>query len=138
MFSQTNRGKIKNAKILSWRLELSQLHYGIRHKPGIYNVGSDALSRSCTLAPSRVSPPHGRITRPPGWRIRRFLRGVGVEFLTTFGFGAGFFVRLRLRMYNWTIFCTTTLNWEFLFEMVQCLLKLLLKQIFLAVHHDFH
>jgi len=53
MFSQTNRGKIKNAKILSWRLELSQLHYDIRHKPGVYNVVPDALSRSCALAPCR-------------------------------------------------------------------------------------
>jgi len=51
MFSQTNRGKIKNAKILSWRLELSRLHYDIRNKPGVYNVAPDALSRSCALAP---------------------------------------------------------------------------------------
>jgi len=50
MFSQTNRGKIKNAKIISWRLELSQLHYDIRHKPCVYNVAPDALSRSCALA----------------------------------------------------------------------------------------
>ena len=51
MFSQTNRGEIKNAKILSWRLDLSQLHYDIRHKPIVYNVAPDALSRSCVLAP---------------------------------------------------------------------------------------
>jgi len=51
MFSQTNRDKIKNAKIFSWRLELSQLHYDTRHKPGVYNVAPDALSYSCALAP---------------------------------------------------------------------------------------
>jgi len=51
MFSQTNRGKIKNAEILSWRLELSRLHYDIRHKPGVYDVVPDALSRSCALLP---------------------------------------------------------------------------------------
>ena len=51
MFTQTNRGKIKNAKIFSWRLELSQLHYDTRHKPGVYNVAPDALSYSCALAP---------------------------------------------------------------------------------------
>ena len=49
MFSQTNLGKIKNAKIVSWRVELRQLHYDIRHKPDVYNVGPDALSRSCVL-----------------------------------------------------------------------------------------
>ena len=51
MFSQRNRGKIKNAKILSWRLELSQLHYDIRHQPGVYNVAPVVSSRSCALTP---------------------------------------------------------------------------------------
>ena len=51
MFSQTNLGKIKNAKIVAWRLELSQLRYDILHKPGVYSVVLDALSRSCALAP---------------------------------------------------------------------------------------
>jgi len=42
-------------------------------------------------------------------------------------------------MSNWIIFYVTLLNWEFLLtQMVQFLLKLLLKQRFLAVHHDFH
>ena len=51
MFSQTNSGKNKNAKILSWRLELSRLQYDIRHHPGVYNVAPDASSRSCGLTP---------------------------------------------------------------------------------------
>jgi len=38
MFSQTHRGKNKNARILSWRLELSQLNYDIRHEPGAYKA----------------------------------------------------------------------------------------------------
>ena len=42
MFSQTNCAKIKNSKIISWHLELSQLHYDIRHKLGVYNVAPDA------------------------------------------------------------------------------------------------
>jgi len=63
-------------------------------------------------------------------RSRRFLGGVGVGFLTTLG--GGFFVRLRLRMSNWIIFYITLLNWDPV-KMVQFLLKLLLKQRFLAV-----
>jgi len=50
IFSQTDRSKMKYAKILSWRLELSQLHCDIRHKPGVYNVAPDVLSRSISFA----------------------------------------------------------------------------------------
>jgi len=32
-------------------LELSHLHYNTRHKPGIYNVAPNVLSRACALAP---------------------------------------------------------------------------------------
>jgi len=40
-------------------------------------------------------------------------------------------------MSNWIIFYIT-LKLGIPVEMIQFLLKLLLKQIFLAVHHDFH
>ena len=75
MFSQTNRGKIKNAKILSWRLELSQLHYDIRHKPGVYNVVPDALSRSCALAPcTPLRQLHESLGHPGFARLCHFVR----------------------------------------------------------------
>ena len=67
MFLQTNRGKIKNAKILSRRLQLSQLHYDIRHKPGVYNVVPDAFSFVCPRS-LYASSPIARITRPPWFR----------------------------------------------------------------------
>jgi len=41
-------------------------------------------------------------------------------------------------MFNWIIFLHHTLKVEIPVEMVQFLLKLLLKHTFLAVHHDFH
>jgi len=49
MFHQNNRGKIRNPKILGWRLELSHMTYNIRHKPGSENVTADAFSRACVL-----------------------------------------------------------------------------------------
>jgi len=62
----------------------------------------------------------------------------GVGFLTTLGVGVGFFcptpdVQLDHFLHH-------TLKLEIPVEMVQFILKLLLKQIFLAVHmhHDFH
>jgi len=41
-------------------------------------------------------------------------------------------------MSNWIIFLHHTLKLGIPVEMVEFLLKLLLKQIFLAVYHDFH
>jgi len=50
MLDQMNHSKIKNKKILSWRLELSQLSYDVRHKPGNENVAPDAFSKICSSA----------------------------------------------------------------------------------------
>ena len=53
IFSKQSKGKIKNAKILSWRLELSQYSYDIRHKPGQDHVAPDAFSHICTATSSQ-------------------------------------------------------------------------------------
>ena len=45
---------------------------------------------------------------------------------------------VQLRMSNWIIFLHHTPKLGIPVEMVQFLLKLLLNQSFLAVHHDFH
>ena len=50
MFDPKNRGKIKNTKILGWRLELGQFSYSIRHRPGKRHVAPDCMSRSCGAA----------------------------------------------------------------------------------------
>ena len=78
MFSQTNRGKIKNATILSWRLELSQLHHDIRHKPGVYNVARQrnlltparrqTVCRSCRTC-AEIKP---RFFKPPVQSLKGF------------------------------------------------------------------
>jgi len=44
-FDQHHKGKIKNTKILSWRLEVTQFSYNIRHRPGVDNVALDVFSR---------------------------------------------------------------------------------------------
>ena len=52
MFDQKSRSKIKNNKILCWRIELNQYSYDIRHKPGSSNTAPDALSRFvCSTIP---------------------------------------------------------------------------------------
>jgi len=69
-----------------------------------------------------------------GLRSRSFLGGVG--FLTTLGVGVGFFCpTLDVQL---DYFLHHTIKLGIPVEMVQFLSKLLLKQRFLAVHHDFH
>jgi len=66
------------------------------------------------------------------------LGGVGIGFLATLGVEAGFFgltPTLDVQLDN--IFQRTS-KLGIPVETVQFYLKLLLKQIFLALHHDFH
>ena len=51
MFDNKQRGKIKNDKILRWRIELSTYAYDILYHPGRFNEPPDALSRgTCASA----------------------------------------------------------------------------------------
>ena len=51
MFDRRHRGKIKNDKILRWRMELSCYSFDIIHQPGRENIAADTLSRSaCACA----------------------------------------------------------------------------------------
>ena len=57
------------------RLELSQLHYDIRHKPGVYNVVPGVLSRSCALAPCMtLCLLHESLDHPGFSRLYHFVR----------------------------------------------------------------
>ena len=46
MFNCNSHGKVKNAKILRWRLELQQFDYDIVYRAGKLNTAPDALSRT--------------------------------------------------------------------------------------------
>ena len=45
MYDNKNHGKLKNAKILRWRIELSQFDYEIVYRAGKFNMAPDTLSR---------------------------------------------------------------------------------------------
>ena len=69
------RGKIKNTKILSWQLELSQLSYDIRPKPGAENVVPDAFSRLCASTSNATLRDLYQSLRHPGFaRLYHFVR----------------------------------------------------------------
>jgi len=69
-------------------------------------------------------------------RSRRFLGGVG--FLTTLGVGVGFFCPTPTPDVHLDHFLHHTPKLGIPVEIVQSVLKLLLKYGFLAVHYDFH
>ena len=50
MFDSRRRSKIKNNKIMGWRLDLASFSYTIRYRPGPKNVGPDTLSRAFCAA----------------------------------------------------------------------------------------
>ena len=81
-FWQNDHRKIKNNKILLWRLELSQFDYEIRHKPGAENVASDALSRVCASSNShdRLVTLHNSLGHPGYARLYHLVRVRNLPF----------------------------------------------------------
>ena len=77
-----NRGKIKNTKLLVWRLELSQYSFDIRYKPGVQNVAPDALSRICSsiFSSSGITELHRQLGHPGYARLYHFVRSRNLPF----------------------------------------------------------
>ena len=74
MFDQLHRSKIKNEKIMRWRLELASFKYDIVYRPGSRNSTADALSRISAAITSKtdlmelhVALCHPGITRMVHW-----------------------------------------------------------------------
>ena len=85
MFDTKSKGKIKNAKIQLWRIELGQFSYDIVHKPGALNVAADMFSRSrssyiASLSPSNLSEIHDNLGHPGVNRLHHFVRNKNLAF----------------------------------------------------------
>ena len=76
MFDQTQRGKIKNAKIQTWRAELGMYSYHVKYRPGVDNVAPDALSRVCGAIGqhSNLKGLHESLGHPGVSRFAHFIR----------------------------------------------------------------
>ena len=76
MFDSRRMGKIKNTKIQTWRAELGNFDYSIKHRPGSQNVAPDALSRLCMI--SRMGMDlvkiHEQLGHPGISRLSHFIR----------------------------------------------------------------
>ncbi len=83
MFSHQNHGKVKNSKILRWRIELSTLDFDIKYRPGPENVTADCLSRAyCSAVSSNptLNQIHADLCHPGVVRLYHFVRSKNLPY----------------------------------------------------------
>ena len=83
MFNKRQKSKIKNDKVLRWRLELSYYQYDISYRPGSDNVSADALSRLCGSICKSVKDLeklHNSLCHPGISRLTHFVRSKNLPF----------------------------------------------------------
>ena len=79
MFNTKHHGKIKNEKIMRWRMELVCYDFDIIYKPGAENIPPDTLSRHCAsttpvAAISKLKDLHISLSHPGVTRMYHFVR----------------------------------------------------------------
>ena len=76
MFDQKHKGKIKNDKIMRWRLELSCYSFDISYLPGKENIPADTLSRvACSISSENsLYKLHESLCHPGITRLHHFIR----------------------------------------------------------------
>ena len=82
MYDNKNRGKIKNAEILRWRIELSQYQYEIVYRAGKLNAAADTLSRAycASLSFSTLYEIHAGLCHPGVTRTYHFAKSKNLPF----------------------------------------------------------
>lgn len=81
MFDQHHTSKIKNEKILRWRLELSCFSYDIIYWPGKQNEAADALSRVCgATGEDKLYTLHSNIGHPGITRMSHWIKSRNLPF----------------------------------------------------------
>jgi transposase InsO family protein len=82
MFNQDQHSKVKNLKILRWRLELANYSYDIVYRPGKLNAPADALSRSYCSAMNATDlcKLHADLCHPGITRLYHFIKSKNLPF----------------------------------------------------------
>ncbi|KAA3675181.1 uncharacterized protein DEA37_0011386 [Paragonimus westermani] len=76
MFDDKHKGKVKNDKILRWRIELSCFSYDVVYRPGKEDQAADALSRGycASMNPCDLKQLHESLCHPGVTRMLHFVR----------------------------------------------------------------
>ena len=85
MFDNHHSGKIKNDKILRWRIELSSYKYDIIYRPGKENKGADTFSLMVCSAMgtlNTLTELHNNLCHPGISRMSHFVRTRNLPFST--------------------------------------------------------
>ena len=82
MFDHRRHSKIKNNKILRWRLELAQYDYDIIYRAGKYNCVPDTLSRSyvASMANTALYDIHASLCHPGVTRFHHYIKTKNLPF----------------------------------------------------------
>ena len=76
MLDNRKRTKIKNNKILGWRLEMAPYSYNMQYRPGKLNVGPDTLTRAfcASISSSNLHDIHKSLCCPGVTRLYHFVK----------------------------------------------------------------
>ena len=77
MFDTNHKGKIKNEKIMRWRMELMCYSYDITYRPGLENIPPDTFSRGCASvipAMNKLKELHVSLAHPGVTRMCHFVK----------------------------------------------------------------
>ena len=83
MFNNDKLSKIKNEKVIRWRIELSCFQFEVVHRPGKENLVADTLSRDicCSVSTgSQLAELHGSLCHPGVSRMAHFVRSRNLPF----------------------------------------------------------
>ena len=81
MFDMHHKGKIKNDKIMRWRLELACYSFDIIYRPGKANILPDTLSRAtCAAATESLHKLHESLCHPGITRFYHFVRSKNLPY----------------------------------------------------------
>ena len=83
LFDVNFKGKIKNDKILRWRMELLPFSFDIKHRPGKENAAADALTRAhCSATSDSVDLKalHDELVHPGVTRMLHYVRSKNLPF----------------------------------------------------------
>ena len=82
MYGPRNAGKIRNDRILRWRLELGNYSYDIKYRPGSQNAGPDTFTRvyCSAISTDSLKALHQALGHPGITRMTHFIRSKNLPY----------------------------------------------------------